>query len=64
MAAKDSNRYWWVSLVLVFGTAAGFWFFQQHMFPASDGILGAVIGFLMGSFLAALFEDYMDQSAK
>ena len=61
---KDPNRFWWVSLVLVFGTAIGFWYFQQKMFPASDGLLGAVVGFLMGAFLAALFEDYMDQSAK
>ena len=61
---KDPNRYWWVSLVLVFGSTAGFWYFQQRMFPASDGGLGAVIGFLMGAFLAALFEDYIDQNAK
>jgi len=61
---KDPNRYWWVSLVLVFGTALGFWYFQQKMFPASDGFLGAIVGFLMGAFLAALFEDYMDQSVK
>ncbi len=62
--SKDPNRYWWVSLVLVFGTTVGFWYFQQRMFPASDGGLGAVIGFLMGAFLAALFEDYIDQNAK
>ena len=61
---KDPNRYWWVSLVLVFGSTAGFWYFQQRMFPASDGGLGAVIGFLMGAFLAALFEDYIVQNAK
>jgi hypothetical protein len=53
-----------VSLLLVFGSALGFWFFQQRMFPASDGGLGAFIGFMMGAFLAALFEDYMDQNAK
>jgi membrane associated rhomboid family serine protease len=51
-----------MSLVLLFGTAIGFWLFQQHMFPASDGTLGAVIGFLLGAFLAALFEDYIDQN--
>ena len=62
--SKDPNRYWWVSLVLVFGTTVGFWYFQQRMFPASDGGLGALIGFLMGAFLAALFEDYIDQNAK
>ena len=61
---KDPNRYWWVSLLLVPGTAFGFWYFQQKMFPASDGGLGAVVGFLMGAFLAALFEDYIDQNAK
>ena len=64
MLVKDPNRYWWVSLLLVAGSAAGFWYFQQRMFPLSDGGLGAVIGFLMGAFLAALFEDYIDQNAK
>jgi hypothetical protein len=62
--AKDPNRYWWVSLLLVFGTALGFWYFQQRMYPGSHGRLGTIIGFLMGSFLAALFEDYVDQNAK
>jgi len=61
---KDPNRYWWVSLLLVAGTAVSFWFFQQKMFPSSDGGLGAVVGFLMGAFLAALFEDFMDQNAQ
>jgi hypothetical protein len=59
---KNPNRYWWISLVLVFGIAASFWYFQQRMFPASDGAPGAIVGFLMGAFLAALFEVYVDQS--
>ena len=58
---EDPNRFWWVSLVLVFGTAIDFWYFLQRMFPLSDGGLGAVVGFLMGASLAALFEDYVDQ---
>jgi hypothetical protein len=62
--SNDPNRFWWISLVLVFGTTLGFWFFEQRTFPSSSGIVGGIIGFLMGSFLAALFEDYIDQNAK
>jgi hypothetical protein len=61
---KDPNRFWWFSLVLVFGSSLGLWYFEQRMFPASNGGVGAVVGFLLGAFLAALFEDYLDQSAK
>lgn len=61
---KDPNRFWWFSLVLVFSSALGLWYFEQRMFPASTGGVGAVVGFLLGAFLAALFEDYLDQSAK
>jgi len=61
---EDPNRFWWVSLVLVVVTALGFWYFEHRMFPASSGGLGAGVGFLLGSFLAALFEDYLDQSAQ
>jgi hypothetical protein len=50
--------------VLVFGGSLGLWYFEQRMFPAGGGIVGATVGFLLGSFLAALFEDYLDQSAK
>ena len=64
LLSKDPNRFWWFSLVLVFGGSLGFWYFEQRMFPASSGGVGAVVGFLLGSFLAALFEDYLDQSAK
>jgi len=64
LLSYDPNRFWWFSLVLVFGGSLGFWYFEQRMFPASSGIVGAVVGFLLGSFLAALFEDYLDQSAK
>ena len=61
---KDPNRFWWMSLVLVFVTALGFWYFEQKTFPQSHGTLGAIVGFLLGAFLAALFEDYLDQNAK
>lgn len=64
LLSKDPNRFWWFSLVLVFGGSLGFWYFEQRMFPASSGGVGAIVGFLLGSFLAALFEDYLDQSAK
>jgi hypothetical protein len=61
---KDPNRYWWFSLVLVFGATLGLRYFEQRMFPGSSGVVGAVVGFLLGAFLAALFEDYLDLSAK
>lgn len=61
---KDPNRFWWFSLVLVFGGSLGLWYFEQRMFPAGNGIVGAIVGFLLGSFLAALFEDYLDQTIK
>lgn len=62
--SEDPNRYWWVSIVLVVGTSAGFWYFQHVMLPQSDGGIGAVIGYLMGAFLAALFEDYVEQNSR
>jgi hypothetical protein len=64
LLSNDPNRFWWFSLVLVFGGSLGFWYFEQRMFPASSGVVGAIVGFLLGSFLAALFEDYLDQSAR
>ena len=39
---KDPNRFWWFSLVLVFGGSLGFWYFEQRMFPTSNGVVGAV----------------------
>lgn len=59
---KDSNRFWWFSLVLVFTSTTGLWYFEHTMFPHTNGVIGAVVGFLLGAFLAALFEDYLDQS--
>jgi len=61
---NDPSRFWWLSLILIFASSAGLWYFQQAMFPMSSGSVGAVVGFLLGSFLAALLEDYVDQNLK
>jgi hypothetical protein len=61
---KDPNRFWWLSPILVFASAAGFWYFEHRLFPASSGGTGTFVGFLLGAFLAALFEDYIDQNLK
>lgn len=62
--SNDPNRFWWLSLILIGASCVGLWYFQQMMFPKSDGGVGAVVGFLLGSFLAALLEDYVDQNLK
>jgi 4-hydroxybenzoate polyprenyltransferase len=58
-----TNRYWWLSLVLVAGGTIGLWYFQLHMIPGSQGLTGGVVGFFLGSALAALLEDYFDQNS-
>jgi hypothetical protein len=50
-----------MSLVFVAACTAGFHYFERSVFPLSSGWVGIVVGFLLGAFLAALFEDYMDQ---
>ncbi|MBS0540988.1 MAG: hypothetical protein JSR47_19660 [Proteobacteria bacterium] len=62
--SKDPNRFWWLSLILIGASTVGLWYFQQAMFPQSVGGVGAVVGFLLGAFLAALLEDYVDQNLK
>ncbi len=59
---KDPNRFWWLSLILISSGSAGLWYFEHLMFPTSSGGIGAVVGFMLGAFLAALFEDYVDQN--
>ncbi len=59
---KDPNRFWWLSLVLVVVCTAGFGLFEHVLFPSRFGFVGAVVGFLLGSALAALLEDYFDQN--
>jgi len=61
---KDPNRLWWLSLVVFAGCCVGIWAFERAVFPSSSGIIGAVIGFLLGAFMAALLEDYIEQSAE
>lgn len=61
---KDPNRFWWLSLVLIAAGSAGLWAFERAMFPANTGAVGAVIGFLLGTALAAILEDYLDQNLK
>jgi hypothetical protein len=58
----DPNRFWWLSLVLVAFCTGGFWIFERVTFPASFGLAGAFIGFLLGAALAAVLEDYIDQN--
>ncbi len=61
---KDPNRFWWLSLVLVVTCTTGFWLFERTMFPADNGGVGCVVGFVLGGALAALLEDYFDQNLK
>jgi hypothetical protein len=59
---KDPNRFWWLSLVFVVCSTVGLWLFECTMFPHSDGVVGGIVGFGLGSFLSALLEDYRDQN--
>jgi methyltransferase len=61
---RDPNRFWWLSL-LVFATCwLGVWGFERAVFPQNNGFVGGTVGFVLGAFLAALFEDYVDQSTE
>jgi hypothetical protein len=62
--SKDPNRFWWLSLVLVVACTGAFCFFERLTFPASIGLAGGVIGFLLGAALAAVLEDYLDRNLK
>ncbi len=59
---KDPNRFWWLSLVLVAVCTGGLWYFERTMFPGNSGFVGCVVGFALGGALAALLEDYFDQT--
>jgi hypothetical protein len=61
---KDPNRFWWLSIVLVVVCTGGFSLFEHLMFPASSGLVGSIVGFLLGAALAAVLEDYLDQNLK
>jgi hypothetical protein len=61
---KDPNRFWWLSVVLVVVCTGGFWLFERMVFPANFGLVGAIVGFLLGTALAAVLEDYIDQNLK
>jgi hypothetical protein len=61
--AKDPNRYWWLKLVLIAVCAVGVWYFERVLFPRNDGLLGAIIGLVLGAFLATVYEDYIDQNS-
>jgi len=58
-----TNRYWWLSLVLVATSTAGLWYFELRMIPSSNGLTGGIVGFFLGSALAALLEDFFDQNS-
>jgi len=61
--SKGSNRFWWLTPVIVFASGAGVWYFEHITFPRSLGFIGAVVGLLLGAFFAALLEDYFDQNS-
>jgi hypothetical protein len=61
---KDPNRFWWLSLVLVVVSTAGFWIFERTLFPSRGGAIGAFVGFMLGGALSAVLEDYFDQNLK
>jgi hypothetical protein len=61
---KDPNRFWWMSLVFVVACPAGFHLFEKSMLPSSNGLVGTIVGFALGAFLAALFEDYIDHNVE
>ncbi|HTR86995.1 MAG TPA: hypothetical protein VMI56_21115 [Reyranella sp.] len=58
-----TNRYWWLSLVLVAASTIALWYFERRMLPNTEGVTGGIVGFLLGSALAALLEDYFDQNS-
>jgi hypothetical protein len=60
---KESNRFWWLTPVIVFVSGAGVWYFEHVTFPRSLGLIGVVVGVLLGAFFAALLEDYFDQNS-
>lgn len=60
---RDPTRYWWVKLVLVALCMIGVWLFEHLLFPASSGLVGAIVGLVVGAFVATVFEDYMDQNS-
>jgi len=62
--SKDPNRFWWLSLVLVAASTAGFGIFERMLFPSRHGFVGAVVGFVLGGALAAVLEDYFDQNPR
>ena len=61
--SNESNRFWWLTPIIVFVCGAGVWYFEHVTFPSSAGAIGAVVGLLLGAFFAALLEDYFDQNS-
>jgi methyltransferase len=61
--ARDPNRFWWLKLVLIAGCCGGLWYFERTFFPHNSGLLGAVIGLVLGAFMATVYEDYIDQNS-
>ena len=62
--SKNPNRFWWLSLVFVAATTLGFHAFEKALFVRSDGLVGVIVGFALGAFLAALLKDYIEQNTK
>jgi hypothetical protein len=61
--SKNSNRFWWLTPIIVFVCGAGVWYFEHVTFPHSMGAIEAVVGLLLGAFFTALLEDYFDQDS-
>ncbi len=60
---KDPNRFWWLKLVLIAVCCVGLWLFERALFPNNSGLLGAVMGLVLGAFLATVYEDYIDHNS-
>jgi len=58
---KDTNRFWWLKLVLIALCCFSLWYFEHTFFPSDSGWLGIIMGLVLGAFLATLYEDFVDR---